>query len=70
MQISALEPLAAAEIVVVNLDAGTGAGLHDPTPRPPAGGNPGATLGQQRQEIGLAVPTGITASTARPRPVR
>jgi hypothetical protein len=42
-------PLSAAEIVVVNLDAGTGAGLDDPTPRAPAGGNPGTTLGEQRQ---------------------
>lgn len=42
-------PLSAAELVVVNLDAGTGAGLDDPTPRPPEGGNPGTTLGEQRQ---------------------
>jgi hypothetical protein len=45
----AAAPLAAAELVVVNRDAGTGAGLDDPTPRPPEGGNPGTTLGQQRQ---------------------
>lgn len=42
-------PLSAAELVVVNLDAGTGAGLDDPTPRAPEGGNPGTTLGEQRQ---------------------
>lgn len=42
-------PAIAAEIVVVNLDAGTGAGLDDPTPRSPQGGNPGTTLGEQRQ---------------------
>ena len=42
-------PAFAAEIVVVNLDAGTGAGLDDPSPRAPQGGNPGTTLGEQRQ---------------------
>ena len=45
----AATPALAAEIVVVNLDAGTGAGLDDPTPRAPEGGNPGTTLGEQRQ---------------------
>lgn len=45
----AATPLFAAEIVVVNQDAGTGAGLDDPTPRAPEGGNPGTTLGEQRQ---------------------
>ena len=45
----AAAPLSAAELVVVNLDAGTGAGLDDPTPRAPEGGNPGITLGEQRQ---------------------
>ena len=40
--------LANANIVIVNLDAGTGAGLDDPTPAAPVGGNPGTTLGQQR----------------------
>jgi hypothetical protein len=45
----AAAPLSAAELVVVNLDAGTGAGLDDPTPRAPQGGNPGITLGEQRQ---------------------
>jgi hypothetical protein len=42
-------PAFAAEFVVVNLDAGTGAGLDDPSPRAPQGGNPGTTLGEQRQ---------------------
>ena len=42
-------PVLAAEIVVVNRDAGTGAGLDDPSPRAPQGGNPGTTLGEQRQ---------------------
>lgn len=37
-----------AEIIVVNLDAGTGQGLDDPTPAAPVGGNPGTTLGEQR----------------------
>ena len=45
----AATPALAAEIVVVNLDAGTGAGLDDPAPRAPQGGNPGTTLGEQRQ---------------------
>lgn len=40
--------LANANIVIVNLDAGTGQGLDDPTPVAPVGGNPGSTLGQQR----------------------
>ena len=42
-------PAFAVEFVVVNLDAGTGAGLDDPSPRAPQGGNPGTTLGEQRQ---------------------
>lgn len=42
-------PASAAELVVVNLDAGTGAGLDDPTPRAPEGSNPGRTLGEQRR---------------------
>ena len=45
----AVAPATAAEFVLVNLDAGTGAGLEDPTPRAPEGGNPGTTLGEQRQ---------------------
>lgn len=41
-------PADAANIVIVNLDAGTGAGLDDPTPAAPVGNNPGTTLGAQR----------------------
>lgn len=37
-----------ANLIVFNLDAGTGAGYDDPTPVAPEGGNPGTTLGQQR----------------------
>lgn len=40
---------AAVEIQLTNFDAGTGVGLDDPTPRAPVGGNPGTTLGEQRQ---------------------
>lgn len=39
---------AGANVVLVNLDAGTGVGYDDPTPVAPEGGNPGTTLGQQR----------------------
>jgi hypothetical protein len=38
----------AANLVLVNFDP-PGAGLNDPTPAAPVGGNPGVTLGQQRQ---------------------
>ncbi len=41
-------PMYAAQIVIVNLDAGTGAGIADPTPAVPVGNNPGTTLGAQR----------------------
>ena len=41
-------PAQAANIVLVNLDR-PGVGLNDPTPATPTGGNPGTTLGQQRQ---------------------
>ena len=45
----ALPPAAAAaNITIVNLDAGTGQGLDDPTPAAPIGTNPGTTLGEQR----------------------
>lgn len=37
---------AQASFVLVNLDAGTGTGLADPTVVAPVGGNPGTTLGQ------------------------
>lgn len=38
----------AAELFVVNFDP-PGQGLNDPTPATPLGGNPGTTIGQQRQ---------------------
>lgn len=38
----------AAEIVPLNADP-AGAGLNDPTPAAPAGGNPGTTIGEQRR---------------------
>ncbi len=41
-------PASAANIVLLNAD-GPGVGLNDPTPVAPLGGNPGTTLGQQRQ---------------------
>ena len=41
----------AANIVVVSFD-GPGVGLNDPTPATPVGGNPGTTLGQQRDRHG------------------
>jgi hypothetical protein len=40
---------AAIEVQLFNFDVGTGIGLDDPTPRAPVGGNPGKTLGEQRQ---------------------
>jgi hypothetical protein len=36
-----------AQIVIINVDP-PGAGLNDPTPAAPVGGNTGTTLGQQR----------------------
>lgn len=45
----ALAPAAqAANVVIVNLDVGTGLGYDDPTPASPEGGNPGTTLGDLR----------------------
>jgi hypothetical protein len=44
--------VAAADIVLVNLDP-PGAGLNDPTPADPVGGNPGATVGDQRINVYL-----------------
>lgn len=41
----------AAQILVFNLDAGTGLGLDDPTPVAPVGLNPGTTLGEQRLNV-------------------
>ncbi len=43
----AARPLFAVSIVIVNTDP-AGAGLNDPTPVSPVGGNAGTTLGQQR----------------------
>lgn len=43
----------AAEIKIVNQDAGTGKGLDDPTPASPVGGNPGTTAGQQALNVYL-----------------
>ncbi len=37
-----------ATVVITNLDAGTGAGLDDATPRAPLASNAGTTLGEQR----------------------
>jgi hypothetical protein len=45
----AAPPALSAELLLINGDAGTGLGLEDPTPRAPVGGNPGITLGEQRQ---------------------
>lgn len=42
----------AANVVLVNLDP-PGAGLNDPTPAAPVGGNPGVTLGEQRTNVYL-----------------
>ena len=42
---------AQATFVLINLDAGTGLGLDDPTIVAPVGGNPGTTLGQQRLNV-------------------
>lgn len=42
----------AANVVLVNFDP-PGQGLNDPTPAAPVGGNPGTTLGQQRQFVYL-----------------
>ena len=41
-------PVAAADLVLISGDAGTGLGLDDSTPKAPEGLNPGTTLGQQR----------------------
>jgi hypothetical protein len=45
-------PAAAANVVLVNQDP-PGAGLNDPTPVAPVGGNPGVTLGEQRTNVYL-----------------
>ncbi len=41
----------AADINVINLDAGTGQGLDDPTPATPVGGNAGTTKGEQAKIV-------------------
>ncbi|MFD0738713.1 PA domain-containing protein [Lysobacter koreensis] len=45
----ALTDANAAQLVLLNGDAGTGTGLDDPTPKAPQGLNPGTTLGEQRR---------------------
>src|SRR5215210_9489409 len=45
---SANNTFASATITVINND-GPGEGFNDPTPAAPVGGNPGTTLGLQRQ---------------------
>jgi hypothetical protein len=42
--------LAQGQIIIVNANA-PGVGFNDPTPAAPVGGNPGATLGQQRLNV-------------------
>jgi hypothetical protein len=49
LSLGLLSNAAAIEVQLFNFDTGTGLGLDDPTPRAPVGGNPGQTLGQQRQ---------------------
>lgn len=44
-------PATSAELILVNQDVGTGAGLDDPTAKAPEGGNPGTTLGEQRRLV-------------------
>jgi hypothetical protein len=44
--------VSAADVVLVNLDP-PGAGLNDPTPATPVGGNPGVTVGEQRVNVYL-----------------
>jgi hypothetical protein len=46
--VTSLAAYAAAPFAVLNAD-GPGEGLNDPTPAAPVGGNPGVTVGQQRQ---------------------
>jgi len=45
--LGAAAPASAATVILLNGDP-PGAGLNDPTPATPVGGNPGTTLGQQR----------------------
>ena len=46
----AAAPAHAGNFVLSNND-GPGEGFNDPTPVAPVGGNPGTTLGQQRQNV-------------------
>ncbi len=48
VSLAAAPAFGAATIVIVNAD-GANEGFNDPTPAAPVGGNPGTTLGQQRQ---------------------
>lgn len=48
VSLAATPAFGAATIVIVNAD-GPNEGFNDPTPTAPVGGNPGTTLGQQRQ---------------------
>lgn len=48
VSLAAAPAFGAAQIVIVNAD-GPNEGFNDPTPAAPVGGNPGTTLGQQRQ---------------------
>jgi hypothetical protein len=47
LMVAAAPLFANSTINIVNINA-PGVGFNDPTPRPPIGGNPGTTLGQQR----------------------
>ena len=44
-------PVDAASLHLINLDVGSGKGLDDPTPVPPANGNDGTTVGEQRRIV-------------------
>lgn len=46
-------PARAADIILINLDP-PGQGLNDPTEATPVGGNPGLTVGEQRQNVYFA----------------
>lgn len=48
VSLAAAPAFGAAQIIIVNAD-GPNEGFNDPTPAAPVGGNPGATLGEQRQ---------------------
>lgn len=48
VSLAAAPAFGAAQIIIVNID-GANEGFNDPTPAAPVGGNPGTTLGEQRQ---------------------